>query len=68
MSEAGIPDPPGRKEVVERMTRLKPYVARFRDKCTGLVRAERIMATDFQDALKQTRNESSLLISLLEDH
>lgn len=67
MSDAGIPDPPGRKEVVERMTETRPYKATFRDKHTGLTRTERIMAINFQDALKQAREFDGKLQSLLED-
>ena len=67
MSEAGVPDSPGRKEVVEKMTTLKPYKATYRDKRTGLSRTEQIMATSFKDALKQAQNGCGKLQSLLED-
>ena len=67
MSDAGIPDPPGRKEVVERMTEARPYKATFREKHTGLIKTERIMAINFQDALKQAREFDAKLQSLLED-
>ena len=67
MSDAGIPDPPGRKEVVEKMTEMKPYKATFREKRTGLIKTERIMAINFQDALKQARELDAKLQSLLED-
>lgn len=67
MTEAGIPDPPGRKEAIDRLASVKPYRATFRDKRTGLIRVERIMAADFKDALKQAREFDARLQSLLED-
>jgi len=67
MADAGIPDPPGRDDAIKRMKELKPYRATFRDKRSGLVRTERIMAVNFKDALHQVRGQGSTVLSVVED-
>lgn len=67
MSDAGIPDSPGRDDAIKRMKELKPYRATFREKKSGLVRTERIMALNFKDALHQARGQGSTLLSVVED-
>jgi len=67
MSDAGIPDSPGRDDAIKRMKELKPYRATFRDKRSGLVRTERIMALNFKDALQQLRSQGSSVLTVVED-
>jgi hypothetical protein len=67
MSEAGIPDSPGRDEVIKKMKEPKPYRATFRDKRSGMVRTERIMALNFKDALHQVRGQASSVLTVVED-
>lgn len=67
MSDAGIPDSPGRDDAIKRMKELKPYRATFRDNRSWLVRTERIMAVNFKDALNQARAQGSTVLSVLED-
>ena len=68
MSEAGIPDSPGRKEIVEKMTKTRTFKATFRAKKTGLVTTQLFTAKDFQSAFKEAQKDSAVLISLLEQH
>jgi len=67
MADAGIPESPGRDEAIKSMSEPRPYKATFRDKRTGLVRTERIMALSFKDALTQVRQRGTALLSLVED-
>ena len=67
MSDAGIPDSPGRDDAIKRMKELKPYRATFREKKSGLMRTERIMALNFKDALQQVKRDGATVVSILED-
>lgn len=67
MSDAGIPDSPGRDDAIQKMKEPKPYRVTFREKKSGLVRTERIMALNFKDALHQVRSQSSAVLTVVED-
>jgi hypothetical protein len=67
MADAGIPESPGRDEAIKSMSEKRPYKASYRNKKTGLVTTERIMALNFKDALTQMRARGSTLLSLVED-
>ena len=67
MFEAGIPDSPGRDEVIKKMKEPKPYRVRFWEKKSGLMRTERIMALSFKDALQQVKRDGTTVVSVLED-
>ena len=67
MSDAGIPDSPGRDEAIQKMSEPRPYRATFREKRSGLIRIKRIMALNFKDALQQVRRDGATVISILED-
>lgn len=67
MADAGIPESPGRDEAIKSMSEARPYKASYRNKKTGLVMTERIMALNFKDALTQVRARGSTLLSLVED-
>jgi hypothetical protein len=67
MSEAGIPDSPGRDETIRKMKEPRPYRVTFREKKSGLQRTERIMALNFKDALQQVKRDGATVISVLED-
>lgn len=67
MSNAGVPDSPGRDEAIQRMSEPRPYRATFREKKSGLIRTERIMALNFKDALQQLRSQSSSVLTVVED-
>ena len=67
MSDAGIPEPPGRDETIQKMKEPKPYRVRFWEKETGLMHTERIMALNFKDALQQAKRDGTTVVSVLED-
>ena len=67
MSEAGVPDSPGRVEAIKSMGEKRPYKVSYRDKKTGLVTTERIMAVNFKDALTQVRQRGTTFLSIVED-
>jgi hypothetical protein len=67
MSDAGIPESPGRDEAIQRMSEPRPYRATFREKKSGLMRTERVMALNFKDALRQVKRDGATVISILED-
>jgi hypothetical protein len=67
MADAGVPDSPGRDEAIRSMDEKRPYKASYRDKKTGLVTTERIMAVNFKDALTQVRQRGTTLLSIVED-
>lgn len=67
MSNAGIPESPGRDEAIQSMSEPRPYRATFREKRSGLIRTERIMALNFKDATRQVKRDGATVISILED-
>lgn len=67
MSDAGIPESPGRDETIQKMKEPKPYRVRFWEKKSGLMRTERIMALNFKDALQQAKRDGTTVVSVLED-
>lgn len=67
MSEAGIPESPGRDEAIQKMKEPRPYRVTFREKKFGLQRTERIMALSFKDVLQQVKSNGATVVSILED-
>jgi len=67
MSDAGIPESPGRDEVIKKMKELKPYRVTFRDKRSGMVCTEYFRAVNFKDALHQVRGQASSVLTVVED-
>jgi len=67
MSDAGVPDPPGRDEAIQSMSEPRPYCATLREKKSGLMRTERIMALNFRDAVRQVKRDGATVVSILED-
>ena len=67
MSDAGIPESPGRDEAIQKMSEPRPYRVTFREKKSGLQRTERIMALNFKDALQQVRRQASAVLTVVED-
>lgn len=67
MSDAGIPESPGRDEAIQKMKEPKPYRVRFWEKKSGLMHTERIMALNFKDALQQAKRDGATVVSVLED-
>ena len=67
MSDAGIPEPPGRDEAIQKMKEPRPYRVKFWEKKSGLMRTERIMALNFKDALQQAKRDGTTVVSVLED-
>lgn len=67
MSDAGIPESPGRDEAIQKMKEPKPYRVRFWEKKSGLMHTERIMALNFKDALQQAKRDGTTVVSVLED-
>ena len=67
MSDAGIPESPGRDEAIQSMSEPRPYRVTFREKKSGLQRTERIMALNFKDALQQVRRQASAVLTVVED-
>jgi len=49
------------------MSEPRPYRATFREKKSGLMRTERIMALNFKDALQQVKRNGATVVSILED-
>lgn len=67
MSDAGIPESPGRDEAIQKMKEPRPYRVRFWEKKSGLMHTERIMALNFKDALQQAKRDGTTVVSVLED-
>ena len=67
MTEAGIPDSPGRDELVRKINEPKPYRITYRSKSTGLTETKQIMAKNFLEAFKEADRVGFTFISILED-
>ena len=67
MSDAGIPESPGRDELLNEINKPKPYRVTYRSKKTGLVETQRIMAKDCQEALKLAARVGFTFLSILEE-
>lgn len=67
MSDAGIPEPPGREDLVQQINQPKPYRVTYRSKQTGLTETNRVMAKNLQEALKISARHGFTFLSILED-
>ena len=67
MADAGIPDPPGRDELVQKINEPKRYRITYRSKSTGLTETKQIMAKNFLEAFKEADRVGFTFISILED-
>lgn len=67
MADAGIPDSPGREELVEQINQPKPYRVTYKSKQTGLTETNRVMAKNLQEALKICARHGFTFLSILED-
>ena len=67
MADAGIPDPPGRDELVQKINEPKRYRITYRSKSTGLNETKQIMAKNFLEAFKEADRVGFIFISILED-
>jgi histidyl-tRNA synthetase len=67
MADAGIPDPPGRDELVQKINEPKRYRITYRSKSTGLTETRQIMAKNFLEAFKEADRVGFTFISILED-
>lgn len=67
MSDAGIPEPTGRDELLEKINEPKPYRITYRSKNTGLIETKQIMAKNFSEALKEADRVGFTFVSILED-
>ena len=53
MADAGIPDSPGRDELVQKINEPKRYRITYCSKSTGLTETKQIMAKNFLEAFKE---------------
>jgi len=67
MADAGIPDSPGRDELVQKINEPKRYRITYRSKSTGLTETKQIMAKNFLEAFKEADRVGFIFISILED-
>lgn len=67
MSDAGIPEPTGRDELLEKINEPKPYRVTYKSKQTGLTETNRVMAKNLQEALKISARHGFTFLSILED-
>ena len=67
MSDGGIPEPPGRDDLLAELNKPKPYRITYQDKKTGLKKTERIMAKNFREALQFADRAGFTFLSILED-
>jgi len=67
MADAGIPDPPGRDELVQKINEPKRYRITYRSKSTGLTETRQIMAKNFLEAFKEADRVGFIFMSILED-
>lgn len=67
MADAGIPDSPGRDELVQKINEPKSYRITYRSKNTGLIETKQIMAKNFLEAFKEADRVGFTFISILED-
>lgn len=67
MADAGIPDSPGRDELVQKINEPKRYRITYRSKSTGLTETRQIMAKNFLEAFKEADRVGFIFMSILED-
>ena len=67
MSDGGIPEPPGRDDLIAELNKPKPYRITYQDKKTGLKKTERIMAKDFRRLCSLPIELDLPFLSILED-
>ena len=69
LGRGGVPEPPGRDEVLQRLREERRFVATVRSRSTQLVKTLRIEARDYSDALMKVRSmlTGHTLVRLAED-
>jgi len=69
LERGGVPEPPDRDEVLQRLREERRFVATVRSRSTQLVKTLRIEARDYSDALVKVRSmlAGHTLVRLAED-